>query len=135
MADGRALLVAMLVLLVLDVIGGFVALAAGAKGWNEAWGFGTDSTVPLPVGLVQLGLAWLAARNARPAVGLVAAAVLAVFCLASLVFGAFDGDLIGNIESTGVLSWQVAWGVVLLLATGVVGVLALLRTKQLYRPR
>jgi hypothetical protein len=125
----------MLVLLVLDVIGGFVALAAGAKDWNEAWGFETDSTVPLPVGLVQLGLAWLAARNARPAVGLVAAAVLAVFCLASLVFGAFDGDLIGNIESTGVLSWQVAWGVVLLLATGVVGVLALLRAKQLYRSR
>ena len=125
----------MLVLLVLDIIGGFVALAAGASGWNEAWGFETDSTVPVPVGLVQLGLAWLAARNVRPPVGLVAAGVLAVFCLASLVFGAFDGDLIGNIESTGVVSLQVAWGVVLLLATGVVGVLALLRTRQLYRFR
>ena len=125
----------MLVLLTCDVIGGFIALAYGADGWNEAWGFDTHSTVPLPVGLVQLGLAWLAARNLRPPVGLVAAGVLAVFCLASLVFGAFDGDLIGNIESTGVLSWQVAWGVVLLLATGVVGVLALLRTKQLYRSR
>jgi hypothetical protein len=126
---------AMLVLLVCDVIGGFVALAFGANGWNEAWGFETDSTVPLPVGVVQLVLAWLAARNVRPPVGLVAATLLSTFCMASLLFGAFDGDLIGNIETTGLLSWQVAWGFVLLLMTGVVGVLALVRTRQLYRLR
>ena len=48
LTSGRALLIAMLVLLVCDVIGGFIALASGADGWNEAWGFETDSTVPLP---------------------------------------------------------------------------------------
>ena len=56
----------MLVLLVCDVIGGFLALAWGADSWNEAWGFDTTSTVPLPIGVVQLVLAWLAARDVRP---------------------------------------------------------------------
>jgi hypothetical protein len=48
--SGRALLVAMLALLVCDVIGAFVAIAAGADTWNESWGFDTEYTVPLPIG-------------------------------------------------------------------------------------
>src|SRR3954465_12579804 len=80
--SGRRLVVAMLVLIVCDVIGGFLAVSSGVNTWGEAWGFDTTFTVPLPVGAAQLALAWLAARNVRPPVGLVAAALLSVFCLA-----------------------------------------------------
>jgi len=129
--SGRALLLAMVVLLVCEVIGGFVAIASGADTWNEAWGFDTEHTVPLPIGAAQLGLAWLAARNTRPPVGLVAAVLLSAFCLISLLAGAFDGDLIDNIASDGLASWGVVWGVVLLAVTAVVGLLAAVRAKQL----
>ena len=133
--SGRALLFAMLGLLVCDVIGGFVALAAGADTWNEAWGFDTDSTVPLPVGAAQLALAWLAARNVRPPVGLIAAVLLSAFCLISLMAGLFDGDLINNVSSDGLISSGVVWGVVLLLVTAFVGLRAATRASQLYRLR
>ncbi len=59
-------------------------------------GFDTDSTVPLRVGVVQLAPAWLAGREVRPPVGFVAAVLLSTFCLTSLLFGSFDGDLAGN---------------------------------------
>jgi hypothetical protein len=122
----------MLVLLVCDVIGGFLAVASGVDTWDEAWGFNTESTVPLPVGAAQLVLAWLAARNVRPPVGLIAAVLLSAFCLISLMFGAFDGDLLNNVRSTGLISWGLVWGVVLLTVTAAVGLLAAVRAKQLY---
>lgn len=75
-ASGRALILSMLVLVVCDVIGGFLGVASGINTWDEAWGFSTESTVPLPVGAAQLALAWLAARNVRPPVGLIAAVLL-----------------------------------------------------------
>ena len=90
--------------------------------------------MPLPVGAVQLVLAWLAARNVRPPVGRVAAIVLGVFCLISLLFGLFDGDLTNEVASTG-YPGGVAWGVVLLALTAVVGVLAVARARQLSQPR
>ncbi len=125
----------MLVLVVCDVIGGFLAVASGINTWGEAWGFDTTFTVPLPVGAAQLVLAWLAARNVRPPVGLIAAVVLSAFCLISLLFGLFDGDLINNVAADGLISWGVVWGVVLLSVTAVVGLLAALRARQLYRLR
>jgi len=135
-ASGQALILSMLVLLVCDVIGGFIALATGAAdNWDEAWGFNTESTVPLPVGATQLVLAWLASRNVRPPVGRIAAVVLSAFCLISLIFGSFDGDLIGNIASDGLISLRVVWGFVLLSVTAVVGLLAAARARQLRRPR
>lgn len=121
----------MLGLLVCDVIGGFVAIASGADTWNEAWGFDTKHTVPLPIAVAQLGLAWLAARNARPPVGLIAAALLGAFCLISVLAGLFDGDLIDNIASDGLLSLGVIWGLVLVAVTATVGLLAAIRAKQL----
>jgi hypothetical protein len=54
-----------------------------------------------------------------------------VFCLISVLAGLFDGDLIHNIGSDGVLSGGVLWGVVLLVITAVVGVLAVARAKEL----
>ena len=134
MASGRRLVVAALVLLVCDVIGGFLAVASGVDTWGEAWGFDTSFTVPVPVGLVQVLLAWLAARDVRPPVGLVAAVVLAVFCLISVLFGLFDGDLTGTVASAGG-AWGVVWGIVLLAVTAVVGVLAAARARELHRPR
>ena len=131
MASGRRLLVGMLVLFVCDVIGGFLAVVSGVATWGEAW---ATFTVPLPVGAVQLVLAWLAARNVRPPVGLVAAVVLGVFCLLSLLFGLFDGDLTNEVASAG-YPGGVAWGVVLLAVTAVVGVLAVARARRLYQLR
>lgn len=63
---------------------------------------------------MQLLLAWLAARNTRPPVGFVAAVVLSAFCLLSVLFGMFDGDLRGNVASDGWLSGGVLWAFVLL---------------------
>jgi len=90
--------------------------------------------VPLPVGVVQLVLAWLAARNVRPPVGVVAAVVLAVFCLISVLFGLFDGDLTDTVASAAG-AWGVVWGIVLLAITAVVGLLAAARARQLRRNR
>lgn len=129
--SGRALLLAMLGLLVFDLIGGFVALASGADSFSEAWGFDTQYTVPLPIGVAQLALAWLAVRNTRPRVGFIAAVILSLFCLISVMAGLFDGDLIQNIASDGFLSLGVGWAVVLLAVTAVVGLLAAIRAKQL----
>jgi uncharacterized membrane protein YdjX (TVP38/TMEM64 family) len=134
MASGRRLILAMLVLIVCDVIGGFLAVASGVNTWGEAWGFNTNFTVPLPVGAAQLVLAWLAARNVQPPVGRVAAILLSVFCLISLMFGLFDGDLTNKVASSAG-PWGVVWGVVLLSVTAVVGLLAALRARQLYRLR
>jgi hypothetical protein len=121
----------MVVLFIFDVIGGLIGVATGEETWGTAWGFDTHSTVPLPMGAVQLALAWLAARDVRPRVGFVAAALLSAICAMSVLFGLFDGDLIGGIESNGFVSWGVAWVVPLLCATVVVGVLAFLRAGQL----
>ena len=135
MASGRGLVLAMLTLLVCDVVGGFIAVASGVDTWDHAWGFDTESTVPLPLGVVQLALAWLAGREFRPPVGFIAAVVLCTFCVISLVFGSFDGDLRGNIASAGWASWGVVWGFVLLFVTGVVGALAGVQARRLRRPR
>jgi len=134
-ASGQALFLAMLVLVVCDVIGGFVGVASGAETWDSAWGFDTESTVPLPIGAVQLVLAWLASRNVRPPVGLIAAVLLSVFCLMSVIFGSFDGDLINKVASDGLVSWGVVWGFVLLSVTAAVGLLAAARARQLRRLR
>lgn len=135
MASGRALVLSTLLLVVCDVIGGFLAVASGVDSWNEAWGFDTESTVPLPIGAAQLALAWLAARNIRPPVGLIAAVLLSAFCLISVVFGLFDGDLINNIKSDGLIAVEVIWGFLLVLVTAAVGLLAALRSRQLHRRR
>ena len=124
----------MLVLFVCDVIGGLIGVSEGVNTWGEAWGFNTESTVPLPVGAAQLVLAWLAARNVRPPVGLVAAVLLSAFCLISVMFGLFDGDLTNEVASSWG-PWGIAWGVVLLSVTALVGLLAAVRARQLYRLR
>ncbi|GIH02720.1 hypothetical protein Rhe02_07870 [Rhizocola hellebori] len=124
----------MLVLFALDVIGGFLAVVSGVATWGEAWGFDTKFTVPLPVAAVQLGLAWLASRNTRPRAALIAAILLGVFCLISLLSGLFDGDLTHEVVPSG-YPGGVTWGIVLLVATAIVGVLAFARARRLYQLR
>ncbi len=134
-STGRRLIVAMLVLFVCDVIGGFIGVASGAETWGTAWGFDTHSTVPLPMGVAQVVLAWLAARDVRPRVSFVAAVLLSTVCLMSVLFGLFDGDLTGGVASIGFVSWGFVWAVVLLCVTAAVGVLAFVRGRELHRLR
>ena len=123
----------MSVLFVCDAIGGFIGVATDEETWGTAWGFDTHSTVPLPMAAVQLLLAWVAARSSRARAARTAALALSVICLLSALFGAFDGDLIGNVVSNGFVSWGFAWGVVLEVVNAFVCVLAFLRARELKR--
>jgi len=128
-AVGRPLLLATMALIVIDVIGGVLAVSSGVNTWGEAWGSKALLAAPLPMMAAQLVLAWLAARNVRPPVGLVAAALLAVACLVSAISGFFDDGLANEALSAGLVVWQVF----LLSVTAVVGLLAVGRARQLLR--
>jgi hypothetical protein len=117
--SGRSLVVALGVLLVVDLIGGLLAVGSGVNTWSEAWGGQALLAAPLPMIALQVVLVVLAVRlHGRGAA--VAAGLLALACAVSVVSGFFDGGL-GNDELTPALS---AYQVFLLLVTGVVGVLA-----------
>ena len=127
--SGRRLLVATVILAAVDAIGGLLAVASDVNTWGEAWGSQALLAAPLPMVAAQLVLAWLAARNARPPVGVVAAVVLALACLVSAISGFFDGGLANEELSGGLVVWQVF----LLTVTAVVGFLAIDRARQLRR--
>lgn len=128
-ASGRRLLVATVILVAVDAIGGVIAVSSDVNTWGEAWGSEALLAAPLPMVAAQLVLAWLAARNVRPPVGLIAAVLLAVACLVSAISGFFDKGLAHESLSAG----HVAWQVFLLTVTAVVGLLAVARTRQLRR--
>jgi len=127
----RPVLLGTMALIVIDIIGGVLAVSSGVNTWGEAWGSRALLAAPLPMMVAQLLLAWVAARNLRPPVGLVAAIVLALACLVSAISGFFDGGLANDELSGGLVAWQVF----LLTATAVVGVLAILRARELRRAR
>jgi hypothetical protein len=128
-ASGRRLLVATVALIVVDVMGGVLAVSSDVNTWGEAWGSQALLAAPLPMMLAQLVLAWLAARNIRPPVGLVAAIVLALACVVSAISGFFDGGLAHEELSGGLVVWQVF----VLTVTAVVGLLAIDRARHLRR--
>ena len=130
-ALGRPVLLGTAALIVIDIIGGVLAVSSGVNTWGEAWGSQALLAAPLPMMVAQLVLAWLAARNVRPLVGLIAAALLGVACLVSVVSGFFDGGLANDELSGGLVAWQVF----LLTATAVVGLLAIRRARELRRVR
>jgi len=130
-AGRRPVLLGTAALIVIDVIGGVLAVSSDVNTWGEAWGSQALLAAPLPMMVAQLVLAWLAARNLRPPVGLVAAIVLALACLVSAVSGFFDGGLANEELSGGLVAWQVF----LLSATAVVGLLAIARARELWRKR
>ena len=129
--SGRPVLLGTLALIAIDIIGGVLAVSSGVNTWSEAWGSRALLAAPLPMMIAQLLLAWVAARNVRPPVGLVAAIVLALACLVSAISGFFDGGLANDELSGGLVAWQVF----LLTATAVVGILAILRARELWRAR
>jgi hypothetical protein len=130
-ASGRRLLIATVILLGVDVIGGLLAVASDVNTWGEAWSSRALLAAPLPMMVAQLVLAWLAARNVRPPVGLVAAALLSVACVVSVVSGFFDGGLANEALSAGLVVWQV----LLLSVTAAVGLLSIARTRELLQGR
>jgi len=129
--SGRPVFLGAVALIVIDIIGGVLAVSSGVNTWGEAWGSRALLAAPLPMMIAQLLLAWVAARNLRPPVGMVAAIVLALACLVSAISGFFDGGLANDELSGGLVAWQVF----LLTATAMVGVLAILRARELRRAR
>ncbi len=122
MTGARRLVVAMGVLVIVDVIGGLLAVGADVNTWAEAWSGEALLAAPWPMIVVQVVLTWLATRK-DGLLATVAAALLAVACLVSAISGFFDGGL-GNDELSGGL---VVFQVFLLAVTATVGVLAALR--------
>jgi hypothetical protein len=114
-------------LLATDLVGGLLAVASDVNTWGEAWGSKALLAAPLPMIAVQVALTWLAVRRRSR----VAAGLLATACLVSVASGFFDGGL-GNDElTTGLAAYQV----LLLTVTGAVGVLALMRVRELVTQR
>jgi hypothetical protein len=128
--SARRLVTAVVVLVVVDLVGGLLAVASGVNTWGEAWGSSALLAAPLPMVVVQVVLCWAATRGERRSrVAVVASALLAVACLVSVVSGFFDGGL-GNAELSGGL---VAYQALLLTVTAVVGALAAARLGVLVR--
>lgn len=113
------LVLAMAALIVTDLVGGVLAVAADVNTWGEAWGSKALLAAPLPMIGVQIVLTVLAVRL-RGWRAVVPAVLLSLACLVSVVSGFFDGGL-GNDELTPALA---AYQTFLLAVTAVVGVLA-----------
>lgn len=126
---GRRLLLAVVALTGANVICVFLAVSSGVTERDKVWGFDILGFIPLPMVVAELVLAWLAARNVRPPIGRVAAILLGVICVISVLAGMFDGDM-ANESITNGSFW---WGVVLIVLQAVVGLLAVVRAKEIRR--
>ena len=124
------LVVAVAVLVALDLVGGVLAVRSGVNSWGEAWGGAALLAAPLPMIGAQLLLTWVAVRRTGRTAA-VAGGLLAAACLVSVASGFFDGGL-SDERLTPALS---AYQVLLLTATAVVGVLALVLTTVRLRTR
>ena len=122
------LVVAMCALVVTDLVGGLLAVAAEVNTWAEAWWTEALLAAPVPMIVVQVVLTLVAVSSARWFAAL-AAGLLALACLVSVVSGFFDGGL-GNDALTPALS---AYQVFLLVVTAVVGALAARRAVEILR--
>jgi hypothetical protein len=125
---GQRLLLVLAALICANVICVFLAVDSGlTESWGKVWGFDIVGFIPLPMVVVELVLAWVAARNVRPPIGRVAAIILSVICLISVLAGMFDGDM-ANESMTDGSFW---WGVVLIVLQAGVGLLAVLRAREI----
>jgi hypothetical protein len=122
------LLTAVAVLVLVDLVGGLLAVAAGVNTWSEAWGSRALLAAPVPMIGAQVLLAWVAVRRTTTGAA-VAAGLLAAACSVSVVSGFFDGG-IGNDELGPGLS---AYQAFLLAVTATVGALALVRCVRVSR--
>lgn len=128
---GRRLLLAMAALIAANVVGAFSAVDSGLTDAGKVWGFDIMGFIPWPMVVVELVLAWLAARNVRPPISRVAAIILSAICVISVLAGMFDGDMAS--ESTTTVSFW--WGVVLIVLQAGVGLLAFVRAREVRRGR
>ena len=122
------LVLAMSVLVVTDLVGGLIAVAAGVNTWAEAWWTDALLAAPVPMIALQVVLTLVAVRSTSW-VAVSAAVLLSLACLVSVVSGFFDGGL-GNDALTPALS---AYQVFPLVVTAVVGVLAARRMVEILR--
>ena len=128
---GRRLLLALAALIAANVVCVFLAVDSGITERGQVWGFDIIGFIPLPMVVAELVLAWLAARNVRPPIGRISAVLLSVICLISVLAGLFDGDMRNESMTSGSF-W---WGVVLIVLQAVVGLLAVIRARELRRGR
>ena len=118
----------MTILVTTDAVGGVHAVTNDVNTWGTAWGSEALLAAPLPMVVAQVLCTVLAVQSHRRWAA-VPAYVLALACLVSVVSGFFDGGL-GNDALTGPL---VGFQVALLAVTGVVGVTAATRGRELQR--
>ena len=112
----RRLRVAMAALVLTDLVGGLLAVATGVNTWGEAWGPAALLAAPVPMIVAQVVLVAIATRWANRGAA-VAAGLLAVACLVSVVSGFFDGGLRNAELGSGLFAFQLF----LLAVTTVVG--------------
>ncbi len=125
----RRVLVATVVLAAVSVGGAFVSVAGGlADTLLDAMGPTGRLSIPVPMMLAQLVVAWVASRRRRrPA--LVASALLTVVAPVCIVSGFFDGGY-SDPARTGA---HTAYQVLLVTTIGVVGALAARRFTRVLR--
>lgn len=119
---------AVLVLLVIDAIGGGWAVASGLNTLADPFGSGARMAAPWPMIVFQL-VAAITATRARRRVAIAAAVLLAIACIVSAVSGFFDGALAAPGMSRGQVGFQIA----LIAWTAFVGALAIARVRTLVR--
>lgn len=110
---------ALLTVLATDLVGGLLDVRAGRTSLASAWSSSATLCAPWPMIAFQVA-AYLAIRRSRGRLGRVAAVLLALACLVSVLSGFFDGQLGRADLSTGERAFQV-W---LLAVTGVLGLAA-----------
>ena len=110
---------ALTTVLATDLVGGLLDVGAGRSSWASAWSSSATLCAPWPMIAFQLG-AFLAIRRGRRRMRTVAAALLALACVVSVLSGFFDGQL-GRADLGIAERWFQAW---LLAATAVLGAAA-----------
>jgi hypothetical protein len=128
--SARRLVTGVCALLMVDVVGGLLAIANDVNSAGEAWSGQATLAAPLPMMVAQAALTVVAVCW-RGAPAVVAAGLLALACLVSGISGFFDGQL----GKDGLAGWLVAFQVLLVTTTLVVGALAVHRTVRLLRTR
>ena len=124
----RLLTLAMGALLVVDLVGGLWAALSDVNTWPDAWGGHALLAAPAPMVAAQVLMTWMAVRGRRRRAA-IPAGLLALACVVSVASGFFDGGLGNAALEPGMAAYQAF----LLAVTGVVGVLAAVRTVQLVR--
>ena len=119
-ARRSALVAALGVVLVTDLVGGLIDVGAGRSSLGTAWSSAATLCAPWPMVVFQVVAVLALRRGGR--LGRVAGVLLALACAVSLASGFFDGQLARADLSAGEVAFQV-W---LLVATGGLGVAAVL---------